>query len=86
MQTSERHRLMEAYRDEIAGRVALGAKCAVGALVIAVLVLAANGTRNGGAPETSTHAAAASNDGDAHDKKSVVDEQQALSLSPVFAP
>ena len=88
MQTSERNRFMEAYRDEIAGRVALGAKCAVCVLVIAVLTLAASGTRDRGAAETPAppYAAAGADEGDTRDKKPVVDEQQGLSPSPVFAP
>ena len=79
MQTSERYRLMEAYRNETAGRLGLGAQVRGVCLSNHHTRLSGKRRRRPGSGRmpAPTHAVVRANDGDAYDKKPVVDEQQA---------
>lgn len=86
MQACERYRLMELYRNEIAGRLGLGVKCAACVSALSVLALVAGGAGDRGAAETPTHAVARSDDGTPYHKEPVADVRQVVSVAPVTAP
>ena len=86
MQACERYRLMELYRNEIAGRLGLGVKCAACVSALSVLALAASGARDRGAAETPTHAVARSDDGTPYQKETVADDRRVVSVAPGTAP
>jgi hypothetical protein len=86
MQASERYRLTKLYRNEIAGRLGLGVKCAACVSALSVLALVAGGAGDRGAAETPTHAVARPDDGNAYDKETVVDDRRVVSVAPMTAP
>jgi len=86
MQASERYRLMELYRNETAGRLSLGVKCAACVSALSVLALVAVGGGERGAAETPTHAVASQGGGNAYHKDSVSDDRRVVSVAPKSAP
>ena len=87
MQASEKYRLMELYRNETAGRVGLGVKCAVFASALSVLVLVAGGAGGSPATDTPTTAVARADDGTDHQQEAVVDDRRAIAVvGPRTAP
>lgn len=86
MQASERYRLMKLYRNETAGRLGLGVKCAMCVSVLSVLALAAGGTLEREAAEAATHPAALPHDGKAHAKETAVDDRRVVSVAPMTTP
>ena len=86
MQASERYRLMELYRDETAGRLGLGAKCAACVSVLSVLALVAGAADDRGVAETPAHAVARPVDGNAYYKETATHHRRVVSVAPVTAP
>jgi hypothetical protein len=72
MQASERGRLIEVYRDELAGKVALGCKCAAlgGALALIVAIAATTANQSSRAGSETTSGSPQANEGDAFDPDS----------------
>ena len=85
MQASERYRLTELYRDEIAGRHGPGVKLAAAVSALSVLALAAGSVLDGAA-ETPTHAIARPDGHSAYVKEAVADNGEVVSLAPAITP
>ncbi len=86
MQVRERYRLMELYRNEIAGRVSLGVKCAAFLTALSVLALVGLETVDSGTAETTTRAVARADQPNSYDKATVADYRRIVSVTPAGAP
>ena len=86
MQACERYRLMELYRNETAGRLGLGVKCAACVSVLSVLALVAVDTGDNGVAETTTRAVARPDVGNAYDNETVADDRRVVSVAPLTTP
>jgi len=86
MQARERYRLMELYRNETAGRVSLGVKCAAFLTALSVLALVGVETVDSGTAETRTPAVARADQPNAHDKATVADYRRIVSVTSASAP
>jgi hypothetical protein len=86
MQARERYRLMELYRNETAGRVSLGVKCAAYLTALSVLALVGLETVDTGTAETTIRAVARADQPNAYDKTTVPDYRRIVSVTPASAP
>jgi hypothetical protein len=77
---------MELYRNETAGRLGLGFKCAAFVSALSVLALVASGAGDRGTAETPTHAVAHPDDGTAYQNEAAIDDRRAISAAPTTAP